>query len=65
MVAAKKVYAKTIRFSDKKQFHDAKVLAKKSNQSLNGYLLSFIDAMRKDNELLLSDPKFRKSNATR
>lgn len=46
MVNTKASYPKTIRFTSKAQKNDAKRLAAKSNQSLNGYILSLIDRER-------------------
>ena len=50
-------YSFPLRFKDKKQKNDAKKLAKKSNQSLNGYLLSFIESQI---ELSVLDTKSKK-----
>ena len=46
MVTTKQSYPKTIRFTSKAQKNEAKRLAAKSNQSLNGYILSLIDRER-------------------
>lgn len=43
MTTTKQSYPKTIRFTSKKQKDAAKKLAAKSNQSLNGWLLSYVD----------------------
>lgn len=52
-----KTHSFPLRFSSKQQKNDAKRLAKKSNQSLNGYLLSFIESQREVNKEVLSTKK--------
>lgn len=39
-------YQIQVRFNDKQQKNDAKLLAKKSNNSFNGLVLTFIDEQR-------------------
>lgn len=53
----KKVFAKTVRFLDEVQFEDAKKLAAKNHQSLNGYFLSWLDQQRELNKDFLKTNK--------
>lgn len=52
-----KTYNFPLRFQTKQQKNDAKRLAKKNNQSLNGYLLSFVEVQRNSNKEFLSIKK--------
>jgi hypothetical protein len=49
MNTEKTSYPTIIRFSSKIQVHELKKLAKKSNQSVNGYVLSLVDLARQSN----------------
>jgi len=54
-------YQIPVRFSDKQQKNDAKLLAKKSNNSFNGMVLSFIDEQREINKEWLSEQRIKKT----
>ena len=53
-------YQIPVRFTDKKQKNDAKLLAKKSNNSFNGLVLSFIDEQREIHKEWLSQQKIKR-----
>jgi len=57
MSTDKKVFAKTVRFLDEVQFEDAKKLAAKNHQSLNGYFLAWLDGQRELNKEFLKASK--------
>ncbi len=56
-------YQIPVRFTDKNQKNDAKLLAKKANNSFNGLVLSFIDEQREVNKDWLNEHRGKKSSS--